>query len=110
MGVAGTVTTVAAHVMGLDAYDPEKIDCAEIAIKDISRAAADMVAMTSAERAALPYMHEGRVDVIPAGSVVWARIVERIGALTGGAVTSAIASEKDILDGLALSVAERASR
>ena len=110
VGVAGTVTTVAAHVMGLDAYDPEKIDRAEIAIKDISRAAADMVAMTSAERAALPYMHEGRVDVIPAGSVVWARIVERIGTLTGGAVTSAIASEKDILDGLALSIAERASR
>lgn len=110
VGVAGTVTTVAAHALGLNSYDPEKIDRSEISIKDISHAAADMVSMTGNQRAALPYMHEGRVDIIPAGSVVWARICERISALTGGAVTTAIASEKDILDGLALSVAERATR
>ncbi|ORC15404.1 MULTISPECIES: Ppx/GppA phosphatase family protein [Rothia] len=110
VGVAGTVTTVAAHALGLNSYDPEKIDRSEISIKDISRAAADMVSMTGNQRAALPYMHEGRVDIIPAGSVVWARICERISALTGGTVTTAIASEKDILDGLALSVAERTTR
>lgn len=108
VGVAGTVTTVAAHALGLDSYDPAQIDRADIRIKDISKAAADMVAMTSAQRSALGYMHDGRVDVIPAGSVIWARIVERVSAMTGGAVTSALASEKDILDGLALSVATRA--
>lgn len=110
VGVAGTVTTVAAHVLKLDSYDPGQIDRAEISVKDISRTAAEMVAMTSAERAALPYMHEGRVDVIPAGSVVWARICERVSALTGGLVSTAVASEKDILDGLALSVAKRSAR
>ncbi|WP_421084421.1 exopolyphosphatase [Rothia nasimurium] len=108
VGVAGTVTTVVAHTLGLDSYDPARIDRAEIPIKAISKTAADMVAMTSAQRAELPYMHEGRVDVIPAGSVVWARICERISAITGGAITTAVASEKDILDGLALSVAARA--
>lgn len=108
VGVAGTVTTVAAHVLGLDSYDPARIDRADIRIKDISRAAADMVAMTSAQRSKLGYMHDGRVDVIPAGSVIWARIVERVSAMTGGSLTSALASEKDILDGLALSVAHRA--
>lgn len=109
VGVAGTVTTVVAHALGLDAYDPDRIDRSEISIKAVSNTAADMVAMTSAQRASLPYMHEGRVDVIPAGSVVWARICERVSALTGGAITTVIASEKDILDGLALSVATRAN-
>lgn len=108
VGVAGTVTTIAAHALGLESYDSDRIDRADIPIKDISKAAADMVAMTSAQRSKLGYMHDGRVDVIPAGSIIWARIVERVSAMTGGNVTSALASEKDILDGLALSVASHA--
>lgn len=105
VGVAGTVTTVTAHALGLDSYDPQAIDRTELSIKDISKAAADLVAMTTEERAELDFMHEGRVDVIGAGSIVWARIIERISKMTEGRVSTAIASEKDILDGIALSLA-----
>ena len=59
--------------------------------------------MTHAERAALPYMHPGRVDVIGAGALVW-----DAGASTGrcGArrVAVVVTSEHDILDGIALSL------
>lgn len=105
VGVAGTVTTVTAHALGLDSYDPQAIDRTELSIKDISKAAADLVVMTTEERAELGFMHEGRVDVIGAGSIVWARIIERISKMTEGRVSTAIASEKDILDGIALSLA-----
>ncbi len=60
--------------------------------------------MTRAERAALPYMHPGRVDVIGAGGLVWRRILERLAELTDGRITTATASEHDILDGIALSI------
>ena len=60
--------------------------------------------MTRAGRAALPYMHPGRVDVIGAGGLVWRRILERMGELTGRKVAAATASEHDILDGIALSI------
>jgi exopolyphosphatase/guanosine-5'-triphosphate,3'-diphosphate pyrophosphatase len=60
--------------------------------------------MSRADRAALPYMHPGRVDVIGAGGLVWGRILERLAALTGGRIATATASEHDILDGIALSI------
>ena len=54
-------------------------------------------------RAALPYMHPGRVDVIGAGALIWRRIIERVSEVAG--VAEAITSEHDILDGIALSIA-----
>ncbi|MUN62504.1 exopolyphosphatase [Kocuria sediminis] len=103
VGVAGTITTVTAHALGLPGYDPEAIDGTELPAERIDRACRELTAMTRQERAALPYMHAGRVDVIGGGALVWRRIVERVGAATGGRVRTAIASEHDILDGIALS-------
>ncbi|MEX5270416.1 Ppx/GppA phosphatase family protein [Kocuria sabuli] len=103
VGVAGTITTVTAHALELSDYDPEAIDGAELTAERIDRACRAITAMTRQERAALPYMHEGRVDVIGAGALVWRRVVERVGLVTGGRVCTAIASEHDILDGIALS-------
>jgi exopolyphosphatase / guanosine-5'-triphosphate,3'-diphosphate pyrophosphatase len=103
VGVAGTITTVTAHALGLSGYDPEAIDGTELPAERIDRACRELTAMTRQERAALPYMHPGRVDVIGGGALVWRRIVERVGAATGGRVCTAIASEHDILDGIALS-------
>jgi len=103
VGVAGTVTTVTAPALGLPAYDPEVIDGTVLPADRIAQACRELTAMTRAERARLPYMHEGRVDVIGGGALVWRRIVERVGAATGGRVRSAITSEHDILDGIALS-------
>ncbi|HKU03419.1 MAG TPA: Ppx/GppA phosphatase family protein [Arthrobacter sp.] len=104
VGVAGSVTTITAHALRLPEYSPDAIHGAELPIADIRDAATDLLDMTRARRAALPYMHPGRVDVIGAGGLVWRRILERMGELSGGRITAATASEHDILDGIALSI------
>ncbi|GAB3258258.1 Ppx/GppA phosphatase family protein [Arthrobacter pigmenti] len=105
VGVAGSVTTVTAHALGLDSYDRDAIHAAELAIDDVAAAAADLLRMPREGRAELPYMHPGRVDVIGSGALIWERILRRLAELTGGRVSTAIASEHDILDGIALSAA-----
>ena len=103
VGLAGSVTTITAHVLGLSAYDPEAIHLARTSVPDVLAAANDLLHRTRAERASLPYLHPGRVDVIGAGALVWARIVERVAEATG--LTEVVTSEHDILDGIALSQA-----
>ena len=72
-------------------------------------ACAELVAMSREQRAALPYMHPGRVDVIGAGAVVWAAIVERVAARTSApALGAVVTSVHDILDGIALGLANDA--
>jgi exopolyphosphatase / guanosine-5'-triphosphate,3'-diphosphate pyrophosphatase len=105
VGVAGTITTVTAHALGLTEYQPDVIHGTELSVEQTARAAEDLLHMTHDQRAALPYMHPGRVDVIGAGALIWQAIVERMAELTGGRVTSAVTSEHDILDGIALSAA-----
>jgi exopolyphosphatase/guanosine-5'-triphosphate,3'-diphosphate pyrophosphatase len=90
--------------MQLPEYSPNAIHGTELAIDDIRSAATDLLEMPRAQRAALPYMHPGRVDVIGAGGLVWRRILERMGGLSGGRIVTATASEHDILDGIALSI------
>ncbi|MDP9886466.1 Ppx/GppA phosphatase family protein [Pseudarthrobacter enclensis] len=104
VGVAGSVTTITAHALRLPEYSPEAIHGAVLPIRDVRAAATDLLSMTRDQRAALPYMHPGRVDVIGAGGLVWRRILERMGELTRGRITAATASEHDILDGIALSI------
>jgi len=101
VGLAGTVTTITAHALHLPAYDPARIHLSRSPVDDVLRASDELLAMTHAQRAALPYMHPGRVDVIGAGALVWRRIVERVADRAG--ITEVIASEHDILDGIALS-------
>jgi exopolyphosphatase/guanosine-5'-triphosphate,3'-diphosphate pyrophosphatase len=104
VGVAGSITTITAHALRLPAYSPDAIHGTELAIGSIADAANELLAMTHAERAALPYMHPGRVDVIGAGALVWRRVLERLADVTDGRITTAISSEHDILDGIALSI------
>ena len=94
VGVAGTVTTVAAHVLNLKTYDPEVLHGATITAEQISQTAQDFISLTPAQRGALPYMHEGRIEVITAGSIVLDEVMKGIGAI------NLIASERDILDGV----------
>jgi exopolyphosphatase / guanosine-5'-triphosphate,3'-diphosphate pyrophosphatase len=104
VGVAGSITTITAHAMRLPEYSPDAIHGTELPLDAVRAAADDLLAMGRSDRAALPYMHPGRVDVIGAGGLVWGRILERLAALTGGRITTATASEHDILDGIALSI------
>lgn len=101
IGLAGSVTTVAALALGLEAYDPERIHLARVPADELLDACGRLLAMTREQRAALPFMHPGRVDVIGAGALVLAVVVDRLGldALT--------VSESDILDGITRSVPAR---
>jgi exopolyphosphatase/guanosine-5'-triphosphate,3'-diphosphate pyrophosphatase len=94
VGVAGTITTVAAHVLNLKTYDPDVLHGASITAEQVSQTAQDFITLTPAQRGALPYMHEGRIEVITAGSIVLDEVMKGIGAQT------LIASERDILDGV----------
>ena len=98
VGLAGSVTTVAAMALALEAYDAERIHLSRICAADVADVAARLLAMTRAERAALPVMHPGRVDVIGAGALVLATLVDRLG------LPEVVVSEADILDGIAWSV------
>ena len=103
VGVAGTVTTITAHVLGLPGYLPERIHGAVLGVPQVLAACEDLLAMGRPERAALPFMHPGRVDVIGAGALVWREVVERVARESG--VEQVVTSEHDILDGIALSLA-----
>lgn len=105
VGLAGSVTTLTAHALALEAYDPVRIHLAEIPPERIAEATGELLAMNHAERAALGFMHPGRVDVIGAGALVWERVVARVTAASQG--IAVVTSEHDILDGIALSVARR---
>jgi exopolyphosphatase/guanosine-5'-triphosphate,3'-diphosphate pyrophosphatase len=98
VGLAGSVTTVAAIALALEAYDADRIHLSRIRADEVRDVAARLLAMTRAERAALPVMHPGRVDVIGAGALVLATLVERLG------LADVVVSEADILDGIAWSV------
>ena len=101
VGVAGTVTTVTAIALGLDAYDPRRIHHQTVDAAEIGAVAEKLAAMTVAERAAMPVMAKGREDVIAAGALLLDELVRsfRLRAVT--------ASETDILDGVLLGLADR---
>jgi len=107
IGVAGTVTTITAGILGLESYQRERIHGAHISVADVAGESRKLLAMDRRARTELPYMHPGRVDVIGAGSLLFARIVARFDqAVTaaGGSLDIRI-SETDILDGTALDLA-----
>jgi exopolyphosphatase / guanosine-5'-triphosphate,3'-diphosphate pyrophosphatase len=101
VGLAGSVTTVVALVLGLTEYDPERIHHTRVSASAVSDMTARLLAASRAERAALPVMHPGRVDVIGAGALVLDTIIRRFG------FDSVVASEHDILDGIAFSISGR---
>ena len=99
VGVAGTVTTIAAGALDLASYDRDAIHHASLPVERVRETIADLVAMSSDERRALGYMHPGRADVIGAGAVILDVLLSRT------RVASVLVSEHDILDGIALSCA-----
>lgn len=108
IGVAGTVTTITAHALRLPAYDPVAIDGARLPLRAVLDACDSLASMPRDERAALPYMHPGRVDAIAAGTTIWSTILRRVADATAAAgrpLGFVTASEHDILDGVALSLA-----
>jgi exopolyphosphatase/guanosine-5'-triphosphate,3'-diphosphate pyrophosphatase len=98
IAVAGTATTVAAAALNLPKYDRDLIHLSKISADQVHKVAQMFQSMSKSEITALPYMHEGRVDVITAGSLVLSRVMAATGAV------EFVASESDILDGMAFSL------
>lgn len=96
VGVAGTVTSVAARVLGLQEYSREAIHGATLSRHDVASASAHWLASPAARIETEPCMHPLRAGVIGAGALILDEISER---LPGGDI---IVSETDILDGIAL--------
>jgi exopolyphosphatase/guanosine-5'-triphosphate,3'-diphosphate pyrophosphatase len=99
VGLAGSVTTVTALALGLPGYDPARIHHARISADQVHEVTLRLLSQTRAQRAALGPMHPGRVDIIGAGALVLDRVLTRLG------FTEVVASEHDILDGIAWSIA-----
>lgn len=100
IGVAGTITTVAAGTLGLPAYDRDLIHGQVLEVDAVDRTVQTLVDATREERLALGYVHPGRADVIDAGALILSRVLRRT---TVPAITVA---ETDILDGIAWSLLE----
>ncbi|MCC5033030.1 Ppx/GppA family phosphatase [Streptomyces sp. WAC 00631] len=98
VGLAGSVTTVAAIALGLPEYDSAAIHHSRVPVERVREVTERLLGSTHAERAAIPVMHPGRVDVIGAGALVLLAVMERTGA------AEVVVSEHDILDGIAWSL------
>lgn len=98
VGVAGTVTTLAALHFGIDGYEPDRVHGSRLLAGDVVAWSDRLLAMTTAERAARAAIPAGREDVIHAGVLILAEIVARYG------FDEVVVSEADILDGLAASL------
>ncbi len=94
VGLAGSVTTVAAMAMDLPRYDATLLHGAVIAYEQVEDVTARLLAMTRDDRARLPFMHPGRVDIIAGGAMVLQAAMRAAGSAT------VIVSETDILDGI----------
>jgi exopolyphosphatase/guanosine-5'-triphosphate,3'-diphosphate pyrophosphatase len=100
IGTSGTIKTLAAAMLELPVYDRDAIDGTELGTAETAAYVERLVAMTVAERRAIPSMHPGRADVIAAGALIWSRVLARSG------VSSYVVSEADILYGIASSLVD----
>ena len=98
VGIAGTMCTLAAGVLDLPSYDKSRIDQAVLSVADVHAYVERLLAMTVEQRLALPYLHPGRADVIGAGGLIVSRVLART------SVAEVVASESDILQGIAWSM------
>ncbi len=103
--VSGTATTVAAAALRLPTYDPARIHLSKIGFRRVHEVTDMLLGATRAHRAALGYMHPGRVDVIGGGALVLSTLLSQFSQRVGREFVQEITvSEHDILDGLALSL------
>ncbi|GAA3999618.1 Ppx/GppA phosphatase family protein [Allokutzneria multivorans] len=103
VGVAGTITTIAAVAQDLPEYDSERVHLHRMPLDTVHQVSDRLLTMPHDERAALGPMHPGRVDVINGGALVLRSLSDEFAKRAG--ITELIASEHDILDGIALSLA-----
>lgn len=94
VGVAGTITTLAAIELG--AYDRDRVHGHVLTREGVERLLARLAAVPLARRREVPGLEPARAGVIVAGAAIAAAVLEAAGA---GAIS---VSERDLLDGVAL--------
>ncbi|WP_028477707.1 Ppx/GppA phosphatase family protein [Nocardia sp. CNY236] len=102
VGVAGTMTTLAAVALDLPEYDAEQVHLTRLGYDRVHEVCGRLVAMDHDQRAALGPIHPGRVDVIGGGAVITEVLAEELSRRAG--ISELIVSEHDILDGIAQSI------
>ncbi|MFC0547283.1 Ppx/GppA phosphatase family protein [Kutzneria chonburiensis] len=102
IGVAGTVTTLSAVAQDLPSYDVLATHLSTLSVEQIHSVGDHLLTLTHDERAAVPTIHPGRVDVIGGGAIILRVLADHLASQAG--ITHLTVSEKDILDGIALSL------
>jgi exopolyphosphatase/guanosine-5'-triphosphate,3'-diphosphate pyrophosphatase len=100
VGVAGTVTSLAALDLGLLDYDPDRIHGHRLSMEAVERQLFRLAALPLAERRRVPGLDPDRAPVIVAGAVILRE------ALAAFGLPALQTSEHDILHGAALAGAE----
>ena len=107
VGLAGTITTVTAHALNLQTFDPQALNGAELSPQAVLASCEAIIHSTAEQRASWGYLAPGRRDVIAAGALVWSEVVTRVverTAAAGRPLERVTTSLYDILDGIALSL------
>jgi exopolyphosphatase/guanosine-5'-triphosphate,3'-diphosphate pyrophosphatase len=99
VGLAGSVTTAAGIALDLPEYDSERIHGSRLTAAQVDAVSDRLLGLDHDQRAAIPVMHPGRVDVINAGVLVLRRILVATG------MPEVLVSEHDILDGVCWALA-----
>ncbi|OBJ60241.1 Ppx/GppA phosphatase family protein [Mycobacterium sp. 1423905.2] len=104
VGLAGTMTTLSALAHRMTTYDSAAIHLSRVPRRDLLEVCEKLIAMPRQQRAALPPMHEGRVDVIGGGAIVVEELARELHDRSG--IDELTVSEHDILDGIVWSIAD----
>ncbi|WP_196716840.1 exopolyphosphatase [Actinomyces trachealis] len=110
VGLAGTITTVTSHALGCEGWQPERVSGAVLPVEQVLASCDALLHSTPGEREAMTFLSVGRRDVIAAGALIWSEVVHRVVAATSATshpVTETVTSAHDILDGIALDLAQR---
>lgn len=94
VGLAGSITTIAAIALDLPEYDPAAVHHSRHTATAVHAVTERLLGSRRAERAEIGSLHPGRVDVIGAGALILDRVMRRFG------FAEVMVSEHDILDGI----------
>jgi exopolyphosphatase / guanosine-5'-triphosphate,3'-diphosphate pyrophosphatase len=104
VGVAGTITSLAALDLGLEEYDPERVHGHRFGRESVADQLARLASLPLEQRREVPSLDPERAPVIVAGAVILLAVLDHFG------LAEIEASERDILDGAALEAAELPER
>jgi len=100
IGTAGTVTTLAAIDMKMEAYDPDRVEGYRMSRRVVETIRRRLASMTLKERRGVPGLERGREDVIIAGASIVLGVMAQFG------FRELSVTEGGLLEGLLLDIAE----